>query len=111
MKTDPNEACSNQKQLLLWALLHDGVAHPLMALTGYSKWSRAFHDYTSLRAWPVRKKKPSVFVAEPSDEAVLNLVREYFRTNGRACVIEGRPTSDGYEYRLSAVYTAKQGVV
>lgn len=52
MKTDPNKACSNKKEHLLWALLHDGIAHPFMALTKYSKLSKRFHDFTSQKAWP-----------------------------------------------------------
>lgn len=52
MKLDPNKACKNVKERLGWAILHDAVCHPLMALTGYSDWSRRFHDYTSRRAWP-----------------------------------------------------------
>lgn len=41
MKTDPNE-----KENMLWAFIHDAIAHPLMALTGY----------TSHRAWPRTNK-------------------------------------------------------
>jgi hypothetical protein len=52
MKTDPNKACSNVKERLLWAVLHDALAHPVMALSGYSKWAKRFHDYTSHKAWP-----------------------------------------------------------
>ncbi|MDR8077812.1 hypothetical protein KPA96_19340 [Burkholderia cenocepacia] len=56
MKTDPRAACANTEERLLWALVHDGVAHPLMALTNFSRLSLRFHDYTSARAWP---RKPS----------------------------------------------------
>nr|WP_175800885.1 hypothetical protein [Burkholderia anthina] len=52
MKTDPRAACANSEERLLWALVHDGVAHPLMALTNFSRLSLRFHDYTSARAWP-----------------------------------------------------------
>ena len=52
MKTDPNKACVNPKEYPIWAFLHDAISHPLMALSGYSKWSLKFHDYTSKRAWP-----------------------------------------------------------
>lgn len=55
MKTDPNKGCTNQEERAFWAFLHDGIAHPLMALTGYSKLSLRFHDYTSRRAWPRTK--------------------------------------------------------
>lgn len=52
MRTDPREACANERQHLLWAIVHDGLAHPLMALTGYCKASLRFHDWTSHKAWP-----------------------------------------------------------
>lgn len=52
MRTDPRKACANEDEKLLWALVHDGIAHPLMALTLFSKWSIAFHDWTSTKAWP-----------------------------------------------------------
>lgn len=52
MKTDPNKGCKNQTEKLGWAILHDLVAHPVMALTGYSNLSMRFHNYTSHKAWP-----------------------------------------------------------
>ena len=52
MKRDPNAACANAEQRLWWAVLHDAVAHPLMALTGYCALAVRFHDYTSRKAWP-----------------------------------------------------------
>lgn len=52
MRTDPREACGNEHQRLLWALVHDAVAHPLMALAGWPKWALRFHDWTSHKAWP-----------------------------------------------------------
>lgn len=52
MRTDPNQACQNEKQRFWWALLHDFLAHPLMALFGYPVWSLKLHDFTSNRAWP-----------------------------------------------------------
>lgn len=61
MKTDPRAACANTEERLLWALVHDGVAHPLMALTNFSRLSLRFHDYTSARAWP----RPQPRVEEP----------------------------------------------
>lgn len=56
MRTDPRDACANERQRLLWALIHDGLAHPLMALTGYCKAAVAFHDWTSHKAWPRESK-------------------------------------------------------
>lgn len=52
MRTDPRAACANERETLLWALLHDAVAHPLMALTGYCALSLRFHNFTSKFAWP-----------------------------------------------------------
>lgn len=34
-----------------WALLHDAVAHPVMALSGYAGWAVRFHQWTGRRAW------------------------------------------------------------
>jgi hypothetical protein len=55
MKTDPREACSTPNEDLWWALVHDGLAHPLMALTNYAGFAVRFHNWTSRKAWP---KKP-----------------------------------------------------
>lgn len=52
MKTDPNACAPIHGERKAWALLHDAVAHPLMALTLYSGWARRFHDFTSRKAWP-----------------------------------------------------------
>lgn len=52
MKTDPSKACPNEEQKFIWAFIHDFVSHPLMALTGWSALSLAFHDWTSHKAWP-----------------------------------------------------------
>ena len=52
MKTDPNHCCVTLDENRFWAIVHDVVAHPLMGLTLYSRFSRRFHDYTSHKAWP-----------------------------------------------------------
>lgn len=52
MKTDPNKGCKNVTEKLGWAIVHDLVAHPLMAVTRYSNLSMRFHNYTSHKAWP-----------------------------------------------------------
>lgn len=52
MKTDPRAACANAHERKAWAVLHDLVAHPLMALTNWSGSSLRFHDWTSFHAWP-----------------------------------------------------------
>lgn len=61
MRTDPRKACANEKQLLVWAIVHDLIAHPLMVLTGYSWTSLRFHDATSQRAWPRDNRTPRPF--------------------------------------------------
>jgi hypothetical protein len=58
MRTDPRKACGNEKELLFWAFVHDAIAHPLMALTGWSKFSLRFHNYTSHYAWPRDTRAP-----------------------------------------------------
>ena len=51
--TDPRDACApREQQRVFWALLHDVVAHPLMALTGWSNVGVRFHNFTSHKAWP-----------------------------------------------------------
>lgn len=56
MKTDPNEGCNLKEEHLFWAVVHDAICHPLMALSGYSKWAIKLHNYTSHRAWPRETK-------------------------------------------------------
>lgn len=51
-RTDPRAACANEQEQFWWAAVHDLVAHPLMVLTGYSRLSLRFHDWTSHYAWP-----------------------------------------------------------
>jgi hypothetical protein len=69
MRTDPRTACANDEERTFWAFVHDAVSHPLMALSGWSKWSLAFHDWTSHRAWP-RTAEPTprvvAFVDSPT---------------------------------------------
>lgn len=52
MRTDPRVACKNREEDWLWALIHDLVAHPFMALTLWSRVSLQFHDWTARKAWP-----------------------------------------------------------
>jgi hypothetical protein len=51
MKTDPNSHCRKFKEIKRWAIIHDIIAHPLMAITGYSSWTVKFHNWTSRKAW------------------------------------------------------------
>ena len=66
MKTDPRTACANEEEKFGWALLHDLVAHQLMALTGWAGWALRFHDWTSHHAWPRASVLPGEWV-EVSD--------------------------------------------
>lgn len=52
MRTDPRKACANAEERWFWAVVHDGVCHPLMAFTNWSRLSVRFHDWTSKHAWP-----------------------------------------------------------
>lgn len=67
MRTDPRKACANEKELLLWAILHDAIAHPLMVVTGYGTASLRFHDFTSRHAWPRDTRVPVEPVMVHSD--------------------------------------------
>lgn len=49
MKTDPNTCVHTGG---VWAVIHDAIAHPLLALTAYSAPARRFHNWTSQHAWP-----------------------------------------------------------
>lgn len=51
MKIDPINHCQKFRQSLMWAMVHDLVAHPAMALTLYSRPAVWLHNYTSHRAW------------------------------------------------------------
>jgi hypothetical protein len=52
MKLDSNLHCVNFKQHLGWALVHDIIAHPLMALSLYKiDVFIKFHNFTSQKAW------------------------------------------------------------
>ena len=59
MKTDPNICCVVHAENRVWAIVHDAIAHPLMALTLYAGFAKRFHDYTSARAWPRGAATPS----------------------------------------------------
>ena len=96
MKRDPNAACANAEQRLLWAVLHDAVAHPLMALTGYCALAVRFHDYTSRKAWP---RSTNAVVAMSLDK--LLVLESICRANGLAFVSTGAPLPDGgYSHKL-----------
>lgn len=60
MRTDPRAACANKTERFGWAFVHDLFAHPLMALTRWSRWALRFHDWTSNRAWPRDLPPPNV---------------------------------------------------
>lgn len=108
MRTDPNKACANKQERLLWALLHDGIAHPLMAITLFSRWSLWFHDLTSQLAWPrPSKARPKARPAKTglayvtSDAAECEFYRQSMRAQGYPCWTQSTPLPDGtvsYQY-------------
>lgn len=88
MKTDPNE-----KENMLWAFIHDAIAHPLMALTGY----------TSHRAWPRTHKVTynfytRVYAKNEVDAQILQRIEDGLRHAGASFVTEGSMTPHGYVY-------------
>lgn len=102
MRTDPRNACANEHQRLLWAVVHDALAHPLMALTGYCAASLRFHDWTSHRAWPRQEPEPKLENMELSQiyegmdfdrvteiETRLRMKRMMFCTTARPRYIRG----------------------
>lgn len=117
MRTDPRDACANERQRLLWALIHDGLAHPLMALTGYCKAAVAFHDWTSHKAWPripeqlvaqldpLRMGKPYSMRVESLDRDFVEQVAERWHRKGCPFCLTSEPHyhADGkiyYIYKL-----------
>lgn len=102
MKTDPNQACANESQRLLWAIIHDALAHPLMVLTGYSKGSLKFHDYTSLKAW-ARSAKESKITVHTGDFTQLSAMEELLRANNIGFVSTSTPGAGVISYRLEVL--------
>lgn len=51
MKADPNTLCNKYEQRIGWAIFHDAVVHPLLALALYSTWATRLHDWSSHKAW------------------------------------------------------------
>lgn len=103
MMTDPRKACANKEERLLWALIHDGIAHPLMAITLFSGWSVAFHDWTSQLAWP-RSQKP-MFVAGSKVETLSKEAAfdwsAYLRAEGIPHVTRSIPLGAGlFQYEV-----------
>jgi hypothetical protein len=52
MKTDERRLAWAFNESHVWALVHDAIAHPLMAVFYYARWTRRFHAWTSDKAWP-----------------------------------------------------------
>lgn len=52
MKLDPNACRVERREVLAWAVVHDLIAHPLLALGCYTRPVRWLHDATSALAWP-----------------------------------------------------------
>lgn len=91
MRTDPRAACKNENERALWAFVHDGLAHPLMAITLWSRWTLRFHDWTSRKAWPRRDLKGfytfkhpridhTVTVKARNKEDAADQAREWFKS-------------------------------
>ena len=91
MRTDPRIACANERQRLLWALIHDGLAHPLMALTGYCKAAVAFHDYTSHKAWPRTPKRRKGLLHRTLTPEYAEMIGDELRSQGRPFCITAEP--------------------
>lgn len=94
MKTDPRAACVNTEERLFWALVHDGLAHPFMALTHYSSIAVRFHNFTSLRAWPRVTMKP----------------KEWFKVSSRHGLTTMRNESAGF-YAVKCPFLTMHTVV
>lgn len=103
MKTDPNKGCANERENFFWAFVHDCIAHPLMALTGYAAWALRFHNYTSHRAWPRTHKVTCnfytrVYAKNEVDAQILQRIEDGLRHAGASFVTEGSMTPYGYVY-------------
>lgn len=100
MRTDPRKACKNAEERRFWALVHDGIAHPLMAFSLFAAWSVRFHDWTSHRAWPRAPKAygpkyvKGSLVESYSFEAMERVARA-FKPYGEAIVKRAIPQEDG----------------
>lgn len=89
MMTDPRKACAAAEEHLGWAILHDAVAHPLMAASGYARWAVAFHDWTSHAAWP-RSRMPGWFLGVRKTAAHGILIVREAQPEGFFSVTHGR---------------------
>lgn len=110
MRTDPRVACANERQRFWWAVLHDLVAHPLMALTGWSKWALRFHDWTSHRAWPRREPAQWRWPALTTrDQKVVNDLSIKLRAQGKPFVVTATPMQCGpLGLTVEYVYTVER---
>lgn len=95
MRTDPRKACANKEERLLWALVHDGLAHVLMALTFYSAWSVRFHDWTSQRAWPRNRPAKVGFSLCTTDPKEAEFLRMAYKARGHGVWSKTTPLGDG----------------
>ena len=100
MKSDPNAGCPNHGENLAWAIIHDLLAHPLMALTGYGGWAIRFHDYTSRKAWPRDSVDLVMYI---KDAELLQKIQDHYRAKGVSHMVEARPQGNGYKYLVSKV--------
>lgn len=52
LEAKPEEQEPPPKEHLGWSFVHNCIAHPLMFLFRYPRWSERFHDWTGVKAWP-----------------------------------------------------------
>lgn len=96
MKKDPNKACDKPGHLG-WAILHDALAHPFMALTGFSRLGVRFHDWTSHKAWPRRQRAAREYVMESYNLTAVESFKHFLNLQGIATVVTSAP---GEPYKL-----------
>lgn len=96
MRIDPRKACANQEEKLLWALVHDGIAHPLMALSLFSSWAVAFHDWTSQKAWPRKAVSAvrSIYYHKTNKDSAFDFAK-YLKESKIAHCISSIPQGNG----------------
>lgn len=92
VRTDPNKACDRPGHLG-WAVVHDLLAHPFMAATGFSRIGVRFHDWTSHKAWP--RKRQEIAYAHFSCLARAEAYRDRLKLQGAATELRAVP-GEGY---------------
>jgi hypothetical protein len=60
MKLDPNRLDYGYREFKAWAVAHDLIFHPLLAISLYSRWAIRLHAWSSNKAWPRRAGRGNV---------------------------------------------------